>query len=114
MNAPFPIFRHLSTAAAGKSSGKCPVNLSEVLHGRPVNLEKMRCIAPELWAQMVKSGTGSTTHAGYLLGVDEKTIRNWLGATNAPAWPAVGAVLREIPPDRRLEVLNFLIGDDAA
>lgn len=99
--------------SSGIGSGDCPVKLSDILRGRPVDLDKMRCMAPAQWAQMIRSGTRNSTEAAWLLSVNEKTARNWLEQTNEPRWSTVAAVLRELPPAERLRVVNFLLAEAA-
>lgn len=90
--------------------GPCPVNLSNALAGRPVDLWKMKCLAPALWAQMVKDGTQDSVHAAYLLSVDEKTGRNYIAGSHSPQWPVVAAVLKDLPPQARYAAVDYLIG----
>lgn len=99
-----------AVSSGDKSVGRSPVNLSDALHGRPVDLWKMKCMAPALWSEMVRAGTMNTVHAAYLLGVDEKTARNYLSASHSPQWPVVAAALKTMPPKDRYAALDYLIG----
>jgi hypothetical protein len=95
---------------AGIFAGPPPADLSAALRGRPIDLHKMRCIAPALWSEMIKAGTRNSVEAAYLLSTDEKTARNFLAARNGPSWPVVAATLRALPREARLATVDYLIG----
>lgn len=105
-----PLALSAQSVSSGIGSGECPVKLSEILRGRPIDLDKARCIAPAQWAAAVRAGTRNSTEAAYLLSVHEKTARNWLDECGEPRFSTVIGALREMTPSQRVAFVNHLIG----
>jgi hypothetical protein len=102
--------------SSGDSSGENAEKRSEALlrimrDGVQVNLHKMKCMAPELFAREFQNW--SPLRLALLLGeVDEKTARNYLAARHSPQWPVVAGYLKSLPPEQRYPTLDRLIGED--
>lgn len=85
------------TGAGGVSSGECAGGAAGEFFGQPFDLHHYRVMFPDRWAAFLKAHFRDHIHAAFVLGVSERTARNWFEGISAPRAEFALAACKHIP-----------------